>query len=256
MKRFCLILLWIIALFALPFWFWGQSWNDSDGDGVPNHLDRCPGTTEGMTVDSFGCPADSDGDSVIDLRDECPETPKDVQVNSNGCPLDNDSDGVYDGQDKCPGTPSGTRVDENGCPVDDDQDGVENERDQCPGTPLGARVDERGCWVMKGIQFPPGEWVLPEEAYPVLDEVVRVLEANFSLRVEIQGYTDNSGPEDANQKISEVRAKAVMDYLAEKGIQAGRLLAVGYGPSKPIASNDTPEGRAKNRRVEIKPMDR
>jgi hypothetical protein len=250
MKKLWVILGSLLLFFFLPFLFWGPSWKDSDDDGVPNHLDKCPNTSSGIKVDAWGCPADSDGDWVIDSRDGCPDTPQGVQVDSDGCPMDADLDGVYDGHDKCPGTEPGISVDENGCPLDSDRDGVNDDVDQCAGTPLGARVDERGCWVVQGIQFDPGKWDIPIQAYPILDEVVAVLDKNSSLTIEIQGHTDNIGSEEANRAISAKRAKAVSEYFVEKGIGVERLSAVGYGPSSPIAENDTPEGRAKNRRVD------
>jgi OOP family OmpA-OmpF porin len=87
-----------------------------------------------------------------------------------------------------------------------------------------------------------------------LDGVVAVLKRNPTLRVEIQGHTDNIGSEASNRKLSENRARAVMEYLVKKGVEAERLSAAGYGSSRPIASNDTLEGRARNRRVELTPV--
>lgn len=120
---------------------------DNDGDGVPDNIDRCPGTPPGVKVDAHGCELDSDGDGVIDRFDQCPDTPAGSKVNSRGCPVDNDSDhdGVPNDRDKCPNTPPGAKVDANGCELDSDGDGVPDLRDQCPNTPAGAKVDEKGC---------------------------------------------------------------------------------------------------------------
>jgi len=126
-------------------WKLGLSPLDSDGDGVPDGKDACPGTPTGVVVDARGCPIDSDGDGVWDGLDRCPNTPRDWPVDAHGCPLDTDGDGVPDGADECPGTPRGARVDEVGCPIDSDRDGVYDGLDRCPDTPYGARVDERGC---------------------------------------------------------------------------------------------------------------
>ena len=90
---------------------------DSDGDGVPDSLDKCPNTPQGVSVDKNGCPVDSDGDGVPDYMDKCPDTPKGVTVDKDGCPVDSDGDGVPDYLDKCPDTPKGAKVDKNGCPV-------------------------------------------------------------------------------------------------------------------------------------------
>jgi outer membrane protein OmpA-like peptidoglycan-associated protein len=118
---------------------------DSDGDGVFDGLDKCPDTPKGWPVDADGCPKDSDGDGVPDGKDDCPDTPKGAVVDEKGCPKDSDGDGVYDGIDKCPDTPKGATVDANGCPKDSDGDGVYDGIDRCPDTPKGAKVDAKGC---------------------------------------------------------------------------------------------------------------
>ena len=197
---------------------------------------------------------DSDGDGVFDDLDKCPNTPKGVKVDRFGCPIDADGDGVYDYLDQCPNTPRGVRVDQKGCPPDSDGDGVYDYIDQCPGTPKGVKVNDRGCWVIEHIQFDTGKSTIKVRAYPALDEIVAVLKKDPTLRVDIQGHTDNIGSEAFNMKLSRDRARAVMEYLVKKGVQAKRLSTTGYGFSMPIASNDTPQGRARNRRVELIPV--
>ncbi len=118
---------------------------DSDGDGVANRLDHCPGTPAGARVDARGCEFDSDGDGVVDRLDQCPNTPAGARVDAKGCELDSDGDGVVDRLDQCPNTPAGARVDARGCELDSDGDGVVDRLDQCPDTPAGARVDAKGC---------------------------------------------------------------------------------------------------------------
>jgi OOP family OmpA-OmpF porin len=125
---------------------------DSDGDGVIDAFDRCPGTPLGVPVDGFGCPADVDKDGVYDYLDKCPGTPAGTAVDRTGCPAaphDSDGDGVPDNIDKCPGTPSGNAVDSKGCPKvvpnDADGDGVLDEKDKCPDTPASVPVNEYGC---------------------------------------------------------------------------------------------------------------
>ena len=197
---------------------------------------------------------DSDGDGVYDHSDKCPNTPRGVIVDAKGCPLDSDGDGVYDYLDQCPNTPKGVRVDAKGCPLDTDCDGVYDYLDKCPCTPKGAIVDTRGCWVLEGVLFDTAKWNIKNQYYPVLEEVVSVLKANPSLKLQIEGHTDSRASVEYNQKLSENRAKAVKDYFVKRGIKAGRLTTKGYGCSMPIAPNDTPEGMAKNRRVELTPI--
>jgi OOP family OmpA-OmpF porin len=126
-------------------WGLGGKPLDTDGDGVPDKRDKCPGTPTGATVDATGCPLDSDHDGVYDGIDQCPNTPAGATVDARGCPKDSDGDGVYDGIDQCPDTPKGATVDAKGCPIDSDGDGVPDGIDQCANTPAGAKVDARGC---------------------------------------------------------------------------------------------------------------
>ncbi len=214
---------------------------------------------------------DSDGDGVTDDKDLCPNTPAGVKVDASGCPVpvDSDGDGVTDDKDKCPNTPAGVKVDANGCPlpVDTDGDGVTDDKDQCPGTPAGVKVDEKGCpqgtkemptdnWVLKGVTFEVNSDVLKPESRQVLDEAVAILQPRTSVRLEIQGHTDNTGNSAYNLKLSEKRAAAVKAYLVSKGIAADRLEAKGYGDTMPAADNSTPAGREANRRIEFKVLSR
>lgn len=167
---------------------------------------------------------------------------------------DSDGDGVKDRRDQCPGTPRGLKVDEYGCPLDSDGDGVLDDKDQCPNTPTGARVNEVGCWVLENLPFHFDKSTLAPESFPLLDDVVMVLRNNAQVRVEIQGHTDPLGTPEYNEKLSKRRAVTVMRYLIDHGIAANRLMAAGFGLTKPVADNDTEAGRAKNRRVELKPL--
>lgn len=138
-------------------------------------------------------------------------------------------------------------------PVDDDadKDSVPDTDDKCPGTPPGATVDDRGCWVLH-INFDFDKSVVKSKYYPALDEVVRILNQYPGLELVVEGHTDSVGTDAYNQKLSQRRANAVKDYLVNKGgISPARLAAAGYGESKPVTSNATAEGRAKNRRVEL-----
>ncbi|MBF0127791.1 MAG: OmpA family protein [Magnetococcales bacterium] len=167
---------------------------------------------------------------------------------------DSDGDGVKDRLDSCPGTPKGVQVDGQGCPVDSDGDGVFDDRDQCPDTPKGAGVNEVGCWVLENLLFDFNQDRLPEASYPLLSEVVRVLNHNGQVRVEIHGHADHIGTPEYNEKLSMRRARAVMRHLIRHGIAADRLVATGFGPTRPVDTNDNEAGRAKNRRVELKPI--
>ncbi len=137
---------------------------------------------------------------------------------------------------------------------DSDHDGVIDDEDKCPRTPGGATVNLVGCWVLKGVLFSRGQRAINSQVYPALDEVVSILEKNPQLKLEIQGHTDNRGSVKHNQWLSELRAKVIRGYLVKKGIDKKRLTWIGYGFSKPVAPNDTPEGRTQNRRVELRPI--
>jgi OOP family OmpA-OmpF porin len=168
--------------------------------------------------------------------------------------IDSDGDGVYDEVDECPNTPKGAPVDKVGCPLDSDMDGVPDYRDQCPNTPRGARVDSRGCWVLAGVKFDTGKWDIKTQYYPILNEVVAILQKNKNIQVVVEGHTDNVGSAKFNQGLSEKRAASVMKFLISSGISGSRLSSRGYGFSRPAASNDTAEGRRLNRRVELRPI--
>jgi OOP family OmpA-OmpF porin len=137
--------------------------------------------------------------------------------------------------------------------MDSDGDGVLDNADICPGTPRGAKVDSQGCWTLRNVKFDTSKWDIKPQFQPLLDEVVEVLEKNPSLTVQVQGHTDSRGTAKYNQGLSENRAKAVAQYLTNKGISKQRLNPMGLGLSNPVASNQTPEGRARNRRVQLKP---
>ncbi|ETR70438.1 MAG: OmpA-OmpF porin, OOP family [Candidatus Magnetoglobus multicellularis str. Araruama] len=139
---------------------------------------------------------------------------------------------------------------------DQDGDGIADSKDQCPNTPAGARVTVNGCWILGNIHFESNSWELRNEMTPYLDELIAILENNPKLWMEIQGHTDSSGSADHNYNLSRNRARAVMNYLIQKGISADRLCSTGYGETNPVATNDTDEGKSLNRRVELSPIKR
>jgi OOP family OmpA-OmpF porin len=242
---------------------------DSDGDGIYDGIDKCPDTPKKAKVDKYGCPIDSDGDGVYDGIDKCPDTPKGAEVDKRGCPLDSDGDGVYDGIDKCPDTPKGAEVDKRGCPLDSDGDGVYDGIDKCPDTSSRLKVDDDGCPIETSeietrflntgmirtskILFEFNKADLLPESFAILNEIGSVLVEWPELEIEIGGHTDSQGSETYNQKLSEKRAQAVLDYLAGKfpEINAANLSIKGYGEGTPIVSNDSEQGRTQNRRVEF-----
>ena len=139
------------------------------------------------------------------------------------------------------------------CP-DNDGDGICDKDDQCPNTPKGANADYRGCWVLGDIFFDFDKYNIKPRFYPELDAVVKVLKRNPSVKIRIEGNTDNIGTAKYNMGLSERRANSVMSYLVKAGIGKNRLSIIGYGFNKPIATNATKEGRALNRRVELTPI--
>jgi outer membrane protein OmpA-like peptidoglycan-associated protein/opacity protein-like surface antigen len=231
---------------------------DSDGDGVPDHLDRCPNTPSGVQVDADGCPLDADGDGVPDYLDKCPGTPPGVQVDADGCPMDSDGDGVPDRLDKCPGTPAGVAVDRDGCPLDSDSDGVPDYLDKCPNTLKGLKIDQTGCpskdqiLVLDGVHFEFDKDRLTPDSRTILDNVVNTLKESPDLRFEIGGHTCNLGKAAYNERLSQRRAESVRSYLVSKGIPDSSLEARGYGFKQPRAPNDSEPNRELNRRVELR----
>ncbi len=239
--------------------------SDGDGDGVPDSRDRCPGTLAGTSVDDQGCERaqDRDRDGVPDSIDRCLDTPPGVPVDAEGCTrmTDADNDGVADDLDRCPGTSFGTPVDAMGCELD--QTGAAASPGGGAAQPgadsAGARasssvpaVAQGDIVVLKGVNFETGSAKLLPESMQVLDSVAADLLDNPDLAIEVGGHTDNTGSAATNRRLSKERADVVRGYLIGKGIPAARLTAVGYGPDRPIASNRTEEGRAANRRVELR----
>ena len=173
-------------------------------------------------------------------------------------PPDSDGDGVPDPSDRCPNTPPGVAVDANGCPLDDDGDGVPNYLDECPGTIIGAAVDAKGCHFEDEeavsaevvIEFDFDSSELRTSEHGDVRRIAAFMREHPDADAVIEGHTDAMGTDRYNQKLSQERAQAVLDRLVDvEGIAASRITATGYGESQPIASNDTEEGRQRNRRV-------
>ncbi len=239
---------------------------DTDGDGLIDVADRCP--TEAETVNSFedadGCPddPDPDHDTVIGTADQCPDAPEDLDgfEDGNGCPdPDNDADTVLDTDDACRDVPGVVTM--KGCP-DPDRDGdtVVDRLDNCvdePGEPANQGCKVKQLVVITGdkldiletVFFKTNKAVIEKRSYNLLDNVAAVLASHKTIRVEVEGHTDDVGNDAYNKKLSQSRAEAVVAYLVRKGVDAGRLQARGYGEEKPVVDTKTKVGRATNRRV-------
>jgi len=235
----------------------GMGWRTSYGEcWTTRYRDKDPADTG-----CFGAPlavaeGDADGDGVVDSKDQCPGTATGTAVDAKGCKLDMDGDGVADASDKCPGTPAGAKVDTRGCEIDSDSDGVVDSADACPDTPVGATVNTKGCAlgiVLQNVHFQLNSGELTDESKTTLDKVANSLKARGDIKsILVTGHTDNTGKASYNQMLSETRAKGVADYLVSQGVDGTILSSKGMGMSAPVADNGTSEGRAKNRRVELK----
>lgn len=204
---------------------------------------------------------DSDGDGVPDSRDRCLSTPAGVSVDAQGCPLDDDRDGVPNHVDDCPRTVAGAEVDRRGCELDGDGDGVVDRLDRCPNTRADVEVDVNGCEIgeeidLPGVNFETNSDRLLPGAADVLDEAAATLRRNPNIVVAVEGHTDSDGETQYNESLSQRRAATVRDYLIARGVEADRLTALGYGESRPIADNSTATGKAQNRRVVLRVVDR
>lgn len=252
----------------------GQA-GDRDGDGYPNALDSCPDQAETYNgqADLDGCPEDpdTDGDTITDSLDACVVLAEDVDqyLDDDGCPeFDNDLDGILDNADKCPVEPEDPDGYEeaDGCPdPDNDGDTVLDVQDQCPNTPGQAEREPLGCplqpslvvvtdcevKITQQIHFATNRDLIKPDSYPILDAVAEVLNKNESIKLEIQGHTDDKGADAYNKSLSERRAVSVRKYLVSRGIAPTRLQSKGYGEERPLVDNDSEENRGLNRRVQF-----
>jgi outer membrane protein OmpA-like peptidoglycan-associated protein len=251
---------------------------DNDKDGILDGADKCPKQAEDQDgfQDEDGCPdSDNDGDGVLDASDRCPDDAEDQDGfdDQDGCPdPDNDGDGVLDGDDKCPAEPEDRDgyEDQDGCPdTDNDGDGILDADDLCPTQPENKNGidDEDGCpdstdqkvkmsagkiLILEMVYFDTNKATIKKRSFDLLTEVASVLQANPQLTlVRVEGHTDDRGDDAYNMQLSRDRAAAVKTFLVDKGIDGGRLVTEGFGEDKPIGSNKSASGRAKNRRVEF-----
>jgi len=236
---------------------------DRDRDGILDPDDRCidvPGVPE-----NEGCPyGDRDQDGILDKDDECPDTPGVPEY--AGCPIpDTDGDGILDPDDKCVDEPG--VVEYEGCPIPDtDGDGFLDPNDKCVDEPetKNGYEDDDGCpdeipeevkqftGVIEGIFFDTNKDTIKSKSRTKLDNAVKVLTDFPEVRLEISGHTDDRGSDAYNMDLSARRAAAVKQYFVDHGIAADRLETRGAGETEPRESNSTKAGRAKNRRIEFK----
>ncbi|MBI3183361.1 MAG: OmpA family protein [Myxococcales bacterium] len=239
---------------------------DNDQDGLLDGADQCP--NEPGPIQNLGCPVkDKDGDGINDDKDKCPSEPEDKDgfQDEDGCPdLDNDGDGLPDAQDSCPNEAG--PVENKGCP-DKDRDGdtVVDRLDECPDEP-GVK-EEKGCpkkyklvvvkkdriEIKQQIKFATNSAkIVGTDSFEIIREVGQALRDNAHIkRVRVEGHTDSVGSDAHNLKLSQNRANSVMSALIKEGIDPSRMEAVGFGETKPIASNATATGRRENRRTEF-----
>lgn len=159
---------------------------------------------------------------------------------------DDDGDGVANKFDKCPNTPAGVKVDGSGCPLPE----MKHETKVIEKIVVTEEDRKVVAEAIKNLEFDLGKSTIRSTSYPSLNRVAALLiEKNFSLK--LAGHTDNTGSMQLNLRLSKERAEAVKSYLVSKGANASRIEATGYGPTQPIATNATAEGRQENRRVEF-----
>jgi len=217
--------------------------------------DECPST---FGIEAFeGCP-DSDDDGLKDSDDSCPQESGPVAL--GGCP-DSDFDGVADKNDDCPNEKGSKAL--KGCP-DTDKDGIIDKLDLCPkvkgikknkGCPEEkkevVKTDKTPKVSLYTVYFESADADITSASKMVLNTIVKMFKKESKYRLNIEGHTDSEGDDKLNNVLSKKRASIVKDYLVKNGISKDRLVTSGFGEQKPIADNNTEQGKAKNRRVEL-----
>lgn len=220
---------------------------DNDADGIEDDDDECPNDPEDVDqfLDGDGCPdTDNDADGVLDADDQCAleSEDRDGFQDEDGCPeADNDEDGIADGLDNCPNEP-------------EDRDDFEDD-DGCPEPGPDAAVvtvTDTRILISERIYFDFDTDVIRSVSLPLLNQVAEVIgDLPSNRRIRVEGYTDSEGDAQYNLDLSYRRARAVVEYMVGRGVPRPRIDYVGYGIENPVAPNDSPEGRALNRRVEF-----
>ncbi len=236
----------------------GCPYGDKDGDSVLDNVDDCIDVVG--PAENKGCPyGDKDGDTVLDNVDECIDVAGPVE--NKGCPYgDKDADGVLDKDDSCIDSPG--PAENKGCPyLDTDGDTVLDKDDDCPKTP--GDPENRGCPKLKkeeeaiikrafdNLEFDSGKDIIRAVSFTSLSELGDLLVKNPKWGLKLAGHTDNAGDDAKNMTLSNQRASAIKKYLTDRGANGDKIVVEYFGETRPIADNATPEGRQKNRRVEM-----
>jgi OOP family OmpA-OmpF porin len=253
---------------------------DNDNDGILDVDDRCPNVPEDHDgdEDQDGCPegsdGDRDGDGILDSHDKCPDDPEDRDgfEDKDGCPEpDNDKDGILDKDDQCPLDPEDKDhfEDADGCPdPDNDHDQIPDVKDKCPNDPetYNGFQDEDGCpdkgkviiegsdiLIMDKVLFQTASAEILPESFPILDAVATTLKHHPEfLVVEVAGHADERSNDDYNLRLTQDRARSVVEAMVQRGVERPRLVSQGYGEYCPVDTAHGPAAWDKNRRVEFK----
>ena len=250
--------------------------SDRDHDGLMDDVDQCPDAPEDKDgfQDSDGCPdEDNDKDGILDKVDHCPDVAEDKDgfEDDDGCPDDdNDKDGIADKADKCPDVAEDKDnfEDEDGCPEpDNDKDGIPDAQDLCPNEPetVNGYADTDGCpdedqvrvlgdkiVLDDRVHFYVNSFIIRKISYPLLQRLAKLIADHPEyVHVSVEGHADERGPDNFNQKLSEDRARAVMEFLVKQGIAPDRLSSIGYGSTRPLVDKKSEYALLLNRRVEF-----
>jgi OOP family OmpA-OmpF porin len=264
---------------------------DRDGDGFKDDEDDCPDqpedrdgfedTRDEAPPGQLGCPdPDNDKDGILDVDDQCINNPedKDGDEDTDGCPEsrdgDRDGDGILDSRDKCPDDPEDKDgfEDKDGCPdLDNDKDGIPDANDACRDDPedKDGKEDEDGCpetepqgpviiegnniLIFEKVQFATGSAKILPASDSILEAVSKTLleHPEFTL-IEVQGHADERADDRFNLQLTKDRAKAVMQALVKRGVEAGRVRSMGFGEYCPQDPESNEKAWETNRRVEFK----
>jgi outer membrane protein OmpA-like peptidoglycan-associated protein len=229
---------------------------DRDHDGIMDLDDKCP--LDFGTKELKGCP-DKDDDGIGDGEDLCPD--KKGSATNKGCPDDTDGDGVYDDDDKCPEVAG--EKENKGCPNEDsDKDGVFDKEDECVYTPGSAQ--NNGCPLLttedleiinsasEKLSFFDNTTEINPTSFVFLENLANWMNNNTYANLSLSSHTDNEGPEVGRIQISKERAESVKQFLINKNVSPLKINYEYFGSTKPIADNNTIEGRKRNNRIEFK----